>query len=43
MAAVKNILETKGSTIFTITPLTSVYHALELMVEKNVSAPMPVK
>ena len=38
MAAVKNILETKGSTIFTITPLTSVYHALELMVEKNVSA-----
>ena len=38
MAAVKNILETKGSAIFTITPLTSVYHALELMVEKNVSA-----
>jgi CBS domain-containing protein len=38
MAAVKNILETKGSTIFTITPDTTVYHALELMVEKNVSA-----
>jgi CBS domain-containing protein len=38
MAAVKNILETKGTAIFTITPLTSVYHALELMVEKNVSA-----
>jgi len=38
MAAVKNILETKGSTTFTITPDTSVYHALELMVEKNVSA-----
>jgi CBS domain-containing protein len=38
MAAVKNILETKGSTTFTITPDTLVYHALELMVEKNVSA-----
>jgi CBS domain-containing protein len=38
MAAVKNILETKGNTIFSITPDTSVYHALELMVEKNVSA-----
>jgi len=38
MAAVKNILETKGTTTFTITPGTSVYHALELMVEKNVSA-----
>jgi CBS domain-containing protein len=38
MAAVKNILETKGSITFTITPDTSVYHALELMVEKNVSA-----
>ena len=38
MAAVKNILEAKGNAIFTITPDTSVYHALELMVEKNVSA-----
>jgi CBS domain-containing protein len=38
MAAVKNILETKGNATFTITPDTSVYHALELMVEKNVSA-----
>lgn len=38
MATVKNILATKGSAIFTITPLTSVYQALELMVEKNVSA-----
>jgi CBS domain-containing protein len=38
MAAVKNILETKGSITFTIPPDTSVYHALELMVEKNVSA-----
>jgi CBS domain-containing protein len=38
MASVKNILEAKGNEIFTITPDTSVYHALELMVEKNVSA-----
>ena len=38
MAAVNNILETKGSVIFSIPPETSVYHALDLMVEKNVSA-----
>ena len=38
MASVKNILEAKGNETFTITPDTSVYHALELMVEKNVSA-----
>jgi CBS domain-containing protein len=38
MAIVKNILETKSNAIFTITPDTTVYHALELMVEKNVSA-----
>lgn len=38
MAAVKNILENKGNATFTITPDTSVYNALELMVEKNVSA-----
>jgi CBS domain-containing protein len=38
MATVKNILDTKGTEIFTITPDTTVYHALELMVEKNVSA-----
>ncbi len=38
MATVKNILENKGTAIFTITPGTSVYQALELMVEKNVSA-----
>jgi CBS domain-containing protein len=38
MASVKNILEAKGNATFTITPDTSVYHALELMVEKNVSA-----
>ncbi|MEO6253950.1 MAG: CBS domain-containing protein [Ferruginibacter sp.] len=38
MATVKNILETKGNATFTIEPGTSIYHALELMVEKNVSA-----
>jgi CBS domain-containing protein len=38
MATVKNILDSKGTAIFTIPPDTSVYHALELMVEKNVSA-----
>ena len=38
MAIVQSILDTKGSIIFTITPDTTVYHALELMVEKNVSA-----
>ncbi len=38
MGAVKDILASKGKETFTIPPGTSVYHALELMVEKNVSA-----
>jgi len=38
MEAVRKILERKGSIIFSITPETSVYRALEMMVEKNVSA-----
>ncbi len=38
MATVNNILESKRNIIFSITPDTSVYQALELMVEKNVSA-----
>jgi len=38
MATVNHILRTKASTIFSITPDTIVYDALELMVEKNVSA-----
>jgi CBS domain-containing protein len=38
MGLVKQILDSKGVEIFTITSDTSVYHALELMVEKNVSA-----
>ena len=38
MGAVKSILLTKGSHTFTIIPDTMVYNALEIMVEKNVSA-----
>ncbi len=38
MIAVQNILRSKDATIFSITPGTSVYHALEIMVEKNVSS-----
>jgi CBS domain-containing protein len=38
MATVKNILEAKGNATFTVVPGTSIYQALELMVEKNVSA-----
>ena len=38
MGAVNNILITKGNDTFTITPDTMVYTALEIMVEKNVSA-----
>lgn len=38
MGTVNNILRTKANAIFSITPDTIVYEALELMVEKNVSA-----
>ncbi len=38
MGTVNNILKTKGNTTYSITPDTIVYNALELMVEKNVSA-----
>ena len=38
MAAVSSILDTKRKEIFSIAPDTSVYHALEIMVDKNVSA-----
>jgi len=38
MGTVRNILQSKGVKIFSITPITSVYHALEIMVEKNVSS-----
>ena len=38
MGKVSNILKTKSSVVFSITPDTIVYNALEIMVEKNVSA-----
>lgn len=38
MGTVSNILRTKGNITFSITPDTIVYRALEVMVEKNVSA-----
>ncbi|HVE61078.1 MAG TPA: CBS domain-containing protein [Chitinophagaceae bacterium] len=38
MATVDHILRTKSRTTFSITPDTIVYEALEMMVEKNVSA-----
>ncbi len=38
MAAVSSILGSKRKEIFSIAPDTSVYHALEIMVDKNVSA-----
>ncbi|MBS1755357.1 MAG: CBS domain-containing protein [Ferruginibacter sp.] len=38
MATVQNILDEKGGNVFSVPPDTSVYHALELMVEKNVSS-----
>ncbi len=38
MGAVNSILKGKGNIIFTIPPDTIVYNALEIMVEKNVSA-----
>ena len=38
MGTVSNILKAKGNATFSITPGTTVYTALEIMVEKNVSA-----
>ena len=38
MGKVNDILKTKSNTTFSITPDTIVYEALEIMVEKNVSA-----
>ncbi len=38
MANVSEILTKKGNHIYSISPGTTVYHALEIMVEKNVSA-----
>lgn len=41
MGTVSNILKSKGYTIFSIPPDITVYEALEIMVDKNVSA-LPV-
>ncbi len=38
MGFVQSILKTKGGTTFSIDPETTVYRALEIMVERNVSA-----
>ena len=38
MGAVHSILQSKGNTIFSISPYITVYNALEIMVEKNVSS-----
>jgi len=38
MASVQSILKTKGNVTFSISPETIVFHALEIMVDKNVSA-----
>ena len=38
MGAVHHIIRSKGNAIFSIEPGTSVYHALEIMQEKNVSS-----
>lgn len=43
MGTVSNILKGKGKEIFSIAPDTSVYQALELMVEKNVSSLLVVE
>jgi len=38
MGAVHHIIRSKGSAIFSISPHTTVFNALELMLEKNVSS-----
>ncbi len=38
MGTVNKIIKTKGSSIFSVSPETMVYEALEFMVEKNVNA-----
>jgi CBS domain-containing protein len=38
MATVRHILQTKGNAIWSVTPDTSVYNALQMMAEKNVGA-----
>ncbi len=36
MGKVRNILESKGNSIFSVEPSTIVYHAIELMAQKNI-------
>jgi len=38
MKTVKQILHSKPSAIYSVSPRSSVYHALEIMMEKNISA-----
>ncbi len=38
MVTVKQLLEEKGSTVWSTSPVTSVYDALQMMAEKNVGA-----
>ena len=38
MAKVRNILQTKGNTIYSVAPDNTVYEALEVMMEKNLGA-----
>jgi CBS domain-containing protein len=38
MGKVRNILQTKGSTVFSLEPTVTVYKAIELMSEKNISS-----
>lgn len=38
MKKINHILEKKGHQVFSVSPQTSVYHALQIMMEKNISA-----
>lgn len=38
MGKVRNIIQVKGNTVFSVEPDTTVYNALELMFEKNIGA-----
>ncbi len=43
MKTVKNILETKGKDVWSVTPETKVFDALKLMAEKNIGAVLVIK
>ena len=38
MKKIRNILESKGHQVYSVTPETSVYDALQIMMEKNISS-----